>query len=1802
MLGFIKKRVVICLLVLSTFISSLVGTSNVVYASSNDMRSAYLNLMSGKNITDSKAVENLEYDDLRCIALFLSNFYIPFGTSLDSDSEESNKEVMIEILMGLGFDKDASEQLIDMTYAASLNSAQPIYARLDETPVNSNGDHRWGMGSNYNDPGVGMTTIRDNENYKKYVGNYVVIDETEGGRAGAGGTYYTPATLWQWTTDASNVTKGTMSWDTYTTDAGSWGSSYYYQKEDGSMQKVFTWTSVTNDLYISMLSKENNGYASANTIYQTGGLGNAVTNIPLGKTSDYTTDDDTLAAVSIFTQNLYVDWVGNIIADFGTERVIIYPACVNPYVFSDITGDVQDINFNLVSTWGIRFLNMYGNYADGAYKTTNNKGSLGNNIPMKFVNTLGQKSEASWDSEFGFWTGGAAGEIKNKYVSWGLLTDEDNSSWESTDCTLTFKDYDIDSTKALGSIISYKSIPTTKTFATDDEVWAEKTDSSFVSWSLFETDVTNMGYFSSSAKFENIDSSFNSMLSFLSSDKSLLADMFVTYMFAYANSDATAYEDKCYVNMKFNSDFFPQVTGELTWSITDTTDDTIKSFIYYLLHPTEGVNYVSTWVKNKVGGIFLSWHEDMVGATSSNSSTGMTAYIGFTGYATSPSLNEIEFLSVLVENYNSLIVFLIIFMTLILLMYILVGSLSIQRGILGVLIFSLFAFIPPVAIDSTVNIVNRACDSIYSSKFDYWALCQMQTYLGDLKNVAVAETASDYISALITVDKRGSIDSPNSYGVTRIKWMSPKKINELASASKELTTNLEDTFSNTLLGMATNMMASANSVEDYVADGSLYLYRDISDIYLVSSTSYNLYHYFNYANGISNANNCNIGQGNISGSVESNWIGATTIKNLKYSSGESLQTYVLANNAHSSLYVNIKDYVKETSSISAIDKGFLVNTGSNTNKYNYYNEDKTLAASLLINYNDTVANIQESYMNITNYIGGATMNLGITSLKNDVSNALSTGKMPKYFFGLSPDVFDLGTNDFVGNKNTAISTGNSPYSDLSNYYYALYSESPFYYFSYNTRDALVVNNLYRYDYQSLEDGNDFCTIFLKDNQGYFFNFSDKAGDGYGELRDFMNFHDFFYYVMPMMQVGNDLVHAFDDVYGMNTYEDCSLRIDSDGLISYDGGSEHSGYSGDLAGLLDYLDSTNASEEEIYKVWHDYNVWCLWNCYTPWLDTMNDCKYAESEVITVLGDRFTVQNPLDPTTYYQVDASGNIVAGRYMVFSRSEMLYYGLDISDLTTVEQKIIEVQDNVYKESIQLMNYHTFSNETLINAYSMIQLFEFNKVFSQTSLIGEDFVLYPQGYELKAFTYDAYMRLILSESSGDSLMTDDNTSIYQRILSKTSIVFGVLLVANDIIAVYLIPMLKLAFLLLIFFISIALIISASVKLEFNVVTVMWKSILAPLCSYAMTCIGMAYIVSLFMSNGAEGVTDSGVTISLGDPTMAVIAMIIINVVVLVLYWKICKKCYQDFKTYVTAICDNISATMMSVAKGIAGGTLGAFIGTNVAARGVKSVINKLRHGTDDNSLNNSTVASTAKQRGINNSPRSGKSSIPASLGNNTGTVEAVRGMNKYDAKALDKTNASISKAQSKYETLAHKADIARNNGNVKRAERLDRKAMTAQEKLIAKRNHARNIISQGRFGAAKSKAVGNVVDGIRYGKNIGKNITTGEYASRLGRLTGSTIGGVTKAGKNVKEFGGKAVDTTKKVGKSIVDGSAVRNIASGVKKGLVSSRNAVVSGVKGSVNATKRVATVNRDNFKSSYHTSNPYSKKRNMLRLKNA
>lgn len=1746
------KRVVAMLLLVCTVMSTFLTSFNnigVVKADSTDLRKTYIQMMSGRNVSQISGISNLTTDDLRCLAIYLSNFYVPFSTTLDADSEDDNKKTMIDALTLLGIKKDVAEPMVSGIYSASLSSAQKLYVKRSDLWAISGEDYiGWGNknASRYfhwtDSPSeyVPVPTF-DNDRYKKLVGDPITI----------GSDSYTPLTAGLWQAICRFLGEAGEAGIASTT-GGKNSCSLYYIDSSNNAKECFN----LNYSTMTLLAK----YLDASKVDTNGKAMNALLNMK-GYNSWDKLNDNEKGKLTLFFENIYVDWVGNIIYDAGDQRVVIYPACMNPYVWTAIEGesDSQYKRFNALSTWGIWLINNSKNHKGCGYtKTDDIKGNVykddnqvinlyGRHYESSIKQFRGSSDLATFDSE---WVGdGDAGDI---------------GEWIKTDNAFDYNGNDYLGAKPKNSTCYWGSPGTIRgsfDFTRFLKYDASKTmdttsNSQFIEGNLVDKAYEDM-FFTTSSKFATGED-LNSFMSFGSTDKEMLSNIFLTYAFCYANKDETAFDKtKNYINFKFNEGVFPKVdSSAIEWGDISTTNDQVLSFVYYLLHPVEGAKYVATLIKSKFTGLFISAHEDMVGGTDSKVSTGMTRYLGFSGYATSPSLSDVSWLDSLLKFYDSIIVYFIIFMCVLLLCYVLTGQLTLQRGIIGVIIFGLLAFMPPLAINTTVDITNKVASQLYSNKFEYWALVQMQEYLGKLKDLELAKgtgNTNDYIAKLMTVETN-SVASSISYTGTKLKWMTPKKYNDLNEVKNEIdNSNVGNTFSSAFTNLMVNSIANSTSTEDYSESvGKTYLYRDMCDIYLYGMKSYHMYNdFWSESDSLLQYDSARISSAinDTATSNKTNFIGELTgTKNLANSfegietCNKNLYWYLAVNEPKlfSTIASDAGSAIADTSSLNAINRGFLYDTvdvknnGTNIN----YLTTKTLATTYLASYRNTYTTIANNLSKLKNIVdGSATVDVN--------SSNISSGNI---LFGLEADTFNMSIND-IQNGGSSLNTLSTENLDkLSGYYYSLYCESPYYFFNWNIRDQYKASGLDHFDRNDLtkegDEGKIFSKLLLRNNQEYFFNLAENSGDGYGELRDFMNFHDLFYYVIPALKNGNDLVDMFDQLFGMYTYDDCSLTLSADGKWHYNN-QEFDNASDFVTSAVDEFDIDGdgykdekiwdaMTEEQRYKFWHDYNVWTLFNNYVTWLDTMQDCDYAKSETIRVMGDKFVVSNPLDPTSYYQTDNNGNMTAGRYMVFSESEMKYYGLSTADLTTVERKIIAVQKSVYNTSLDLMNYYTLSDETLINAFSLMELFEFNKEFSQESVIGSDYVLYPQGYELKAFTYDAYLRLIVSEASGESLMgdTDETSSIYQRVAKNTSLFFGIFLVFNDLVAVYVVPMLKLFIICLLFLTSLLIIIGAAVKLEFNFFNVLWKSLLAPLMSYGLLSLGLAFIVSMFMSNGAEGVVSSTPVINLGDPTMALICMLVLNVFVTFMYFKIVKKCIKDFKTYFSAVANSVGSAVTGLVGGVTGGLL---------SRKDKGA---------------SKVASTAEQRGRDNNPRTGKAGIGSALAAGAGLglgadmlsenernelntankrKDNMRTMNKYDRKAYEGATKREDKKQLKAEKAERKLNVAMKNGaSEKKIARLQKAYETKSKRAENAKNNAEDIRKYGKVGAMKRHTKENIKTAGGRIKSGTLTAVNGGVASAIGAGGAKAVNAVDATGRGLKRAVGAPVRAYKTAKKGI--------------------------------------------------------------------
>lgn len=1657
-----------------------VTSSITTYADSNSRRQNLMDFAKGKSITTISSINDLTYEDLRMLGLFLSNYYVPWSTGVGkSYDDDSVKEQMTDALVdSCSFDKDLASALVESVFSMSQSTAKPLSianGTVDGKLTKPTIITKTGEDLTEDTNGDALKYTRDNcpdatlytfwgcmtggfDSSEDGDGKFVELSyadnqlELVGHRPANGDERF-----YMYWTDDSGVDHNVWEMDKGT-----------YDKND------IEFTPCTAS-YLIMMDNAN---------YGDGLAGNSL--LSVSEEVFKKLNEEQKDCTELWNAQMYVDCFGNILCDVGTQAYVVVPACNNPYAWYSTSGGVSTAGSYMQL---LNFFNI-GEIKAGRITTSETDFTEEDNIYKVFKNGGGNFSYQFYsgvNSLYNMWNfkvsrGSSKAKIDDNWWGTTYIKDHldkkhlgfDQEIWSEEVRFTNFKSFE--SNVAGSSVSHYSKIKTLTGYsgAFSDMVMID-TYQSFAN-STDETSLPTTTIFQKNAagnKFSCIETSLgtsfnnistdNAITKINSSEKRWVVSVYLSYLYAYDNGVGGTSNKVSYA---FNKDGFPSATGEnVDLSGIEVSNDAmqeeIQSMIYYFLHPVEGISYVATWFKNKISGILVGWHEDMVGNSSGVATTGSTKYLGFSGYVTLPTLSDISWTAWLLDGYNNIVVYLIILIFVILISYCIIGSMTFQRAIFGTLLFMVVAFLPPLAINGTVNIINNSCDSIYGEKFTYWALVQHQTYLSDLLRSDTSDSKSDYLKVIFNQNSDGN---QSSYTTVKMKWMAPKKDNVLSNVISEA----NKTSSSNSLSLMKNVLSSSISGESFSDyDDSLYLYRDYADIYMYQSIA--------YRSGINSIAPL-IG-------YNPSYLQDSGARDIPYSSGKTMY----------SVYSKIDDTANETSLAFAQNSGFLTDTSTSlgSNKSFGYLLDSAVGTSLLeqklrfksdlkINYNDLAST--------TFGIANEDYNLTVANLQT----------------GLDNDGNNLSTKSDDDQKS------------LGYFYYGLYTESPFYFFTWNLYDQ---SNSSAYNCGITENSKkSLLELYTVDNQSYFYNYSEGSGNGYGELKDFCNMRSLFYYVIPYLRSANEVVLDWDEIYGLNTYEDVRLDYEADEetvrIIDFN--------------EVDSQGNPKYSDEYIYKWWHNYNVERLFNVYTPWVDTLYDCNYAKSETISVLGKSFLVTDPLDPTSYYETDSSGSITGGRMMVFSRSEMSYYGLTMKDLTLVEQKIIGVQDSVYKDLLQLMDYATFNDDVLVNAAGMLTTFAFNKEFSQSNVFGTSYTLYPQSYELKTFSYDAYLRLILAQSTGEDIVDTTNStsttessverkSYYQRIVENSSITTGIGLIILDVFAVYAIPALKLFFLIALFFMSVLMIVASAIKLEMNMVKTAWQSLISPLLKYGAISIGLAWVVSLFMFEGNTEVTGrGGNAISLGDPVMVVLVMIIINLVALILYYKVCKKCFKEMISFAKAVGTSIG--------GAVAGTFGKVVGGLFAGK----------------QMSDSVARGTAKARGTANQPSATTSS---GTGNHSGSklgsfakgalfgktasdiANSSATSTKSDAK-MNKYNEKSTKAEAKLNNLGKNVGAKKDEGKaeyLKKSHASDVETIKHERELLRKSSKNSTIIGKtSNFVKDKKLAVTS-----GYHKAVG-GVEGGFYSAR-----GAVKKGVGSATNSVRNSGvGKALkmDNTSRI------------------------------------------------------------------------
>lgn len=968
---------------------------------------------------------------------------------------------------------------------------------------------------------------------------------------------------------------------------------------------------------------------------------------------------------------------------------------------------------------------------------------------------------------------------------------------------------------------------------------------------------------------------------------------------------------------KFNDSVEMNIKGDTSASAEAKQEVSVKKLnqlmdmSFNIMSPTQGIKYVTTWIRNTLNGVFYSWHQDITGSNSSSYTTGKTKYDNQTGFVYQVKLTDLSFTNWLKNNFEHFARFLIIAMLVAMVVYFIRGDITAQQAIFGFITFTFLIFTPLTMIDGIINKTNEVSGTFYKNKFDYFAIFQLEDYTQHIQNAAVAsgaETPKDAGKTSVDEDGIERIDTGQATdeyayelaiskasnteagsGVS-VRWMTPKKDNFDGGIRTALNSNLtvSNTFFNTILSPAATKNTANESIRGYA--NSLYVTRQLSDITAYSRTIY----------------------GNILGSGQDqpthspkevlDSASKTVSKPInKYLSGESTE--------------DLKGRVK---------KGF-----TNKPKKTSGSQQEQMKHVYGVLLSKPVANgtriIDPNKVNADTVLGVSTTNFNATY--GD--------------FNKTPDAFKDGlkraTRD-AQNKDEIDKTKNievDPKAAAGTSAFGLYTESPYYPFAWHLMDQGMSATT------SATGGMKNLLLGSTDGKSnFFYNRVLTAGTpGYNELRDYMDMASLFKVTIPYLNQLNLQYKNFVNKYGTELYKGISLLGPAANKIS-------------------------KNDPEYQKYWFNYNYVRLYNQYTSWVDYLYDADFAQPQKISYAGTEFTVKQPLDPSSYTKKDKTGKTL-GRPMIFSESEMKYYGLEEGDLTTVEQKILEFNRNTRQSFLPLMNYYSFHDTTMTSIMAITATFEFNKAFSQSKIKGYSLVQEPQGWSLGDFSYDAYMRLILANSTGESLnyisadkasgdnnaegqyeveadtenqqsdgtiqlgTSDATGNIYERIFAGSGPIIGGMLVLNDLSSVYILPTMRIIFLGALVVLAILILVTGVLSMGSNIYALLTKAIIQPVLYAGIVTIAFSFFISLFMGEGARDVTGNLAPSIQFGPGGTLVLLTVAQAVVIGAMGYIIFKMYQNAVNIGSVVLNSIKYVASAGASILTGASAGA--GSKVA-------------------------------------------------------------------------------------------------------------------------------------------------------------------------------------------------------------------------------------------------------------------------------
>ena len=298
--------------------------------------------------------------------------------------------------------------------------------------------------------------------------------------------------------------------------------------------------------------------------------------------------------------------------------------------------------------------------------------------------------------------------------------------------------------------------------------------------------------------------------------------------------------------------------------------------------------------------------------------------------------------------------------------------------------------------------------------------------------------------------------------------------------------------------------------------------------------------------------------------------------------------------------------------------------------------------------------------------------------------------------------------------------------------------------------------------------------------------------------------------------------------------------------------------------------------------------------------------ASTKVRDSSGTEYEVLNPMLPDQYPSY---------RPMVFSEAQKEAYQLHDSDLSLIELKAIKVNKDIVRKWTTLVNQAGTSGitkEILLRQMALDATFTFNEEFSPYAIFNTKFIMYPQSLDLRSLSFDAIMKMMVINVTGDASYMYGDTM--RGIIENSSIITSIGLLLAALISASIIPFIREVMLALMFYLTfLAMIKSLTADAKYQR-KLTGGAVISNLLFLVITLAYYgAFSLMLTMTNKDEVLSVGISGVKTGNPGWTFLIIILLGILYIMIAYKLAKTIIQNrgdmgFELYATVIGGTLSS------------------------------------------------------------------------------------------------------------------------------------------------------------------------------------------------------------------------------------------------------------------------------------------------------